>query len=238
MRPRTGTARSRRAVTPAAAALLVAALAGAAPARAYEWAAGYTLGISNSSFTGTLGDSIPQSQYGFGFGVFIAWELTPHLRVMPELLLTSRGGTFKSPLFLVAFGNDSTVSDTVYRAGDVRRTLDLTYLELPVIASWSFARPQAGFNPHLQVGIAPALRILGRFRSGTEPGLGPPPAEPDDARRFDVSWIAGAGFRLRTRRAAMRFDLRLNQGLLEVFDRGDAPPGHNRAFSLVFAITP
>lgn len=198
---------------------------------AQEWTAGYTLGITNTSFDRTLGDSIPQSQYGFGFGVFLSYPILPQLHLLPEILITTKGGTFKEPLYLYEFVTDST-----YYAGDIRRTLDLTYIEAPILLSASLKKPSASFNPHIQIGAAPAFRILGRFRSGNVSGF--EPADPDDARRFDLSWIAGAGFNLRTRRAAMRLDLRFTQGIVNVFDTGDGPPGRNQTWSLVFGITP
>lgn len=222
-----------------AALALAVSLGTPLPARAAAgdgWTAGYTLGLTRTQFDGTLGDSIPQGQYGFGFGVFVSYPLTPALRFMPEVLLTTKGGTFKEPIYLTAYSTDSTVADTTYFAGDARRTMDLTYIEVPLILSLSLTKPSASFRPHVQIGVAPALRILGRFRSGNL--LGTAPADPDDARRFDFGWIGGAGFDLRTRRASMRLDLRFTQGVIDVFDAGDAPPGRNQTWSLVFGITP
>lgn len=220
-----------------AAMLAIAALGAPRAASAQDWTAGYTLGVTRTQFDGTLGDSIPQSQYGFGFGVFMSYPITRQLALIPEILLTTKGGSFKEPLYITTFVFvDSVLTDTTYYAGDVRRTMDLTYLELPILLRLSLARPNASFNPHVQVGVAPAFRILGRFRSGTASGT--EPADPDDARRFDFSWITSAGFSLRTRRAAMRFDLRYTQGIANVFDASDAPPGRNQTWSLVFGITP
>jgi len=227
-------------------AMLVAALAVAAvlatattPANAAPrepWTAGYTLGISRSSFDRTLGDSIPEGQFGFGFGVFATVPVIPRVTFMPEILLTTKGGTFKEPLYLTAFSIDSTISDTTYYAGDVRRTMDLTYVELPMIVQLALGRPGASFNPHVQLGVAPSFRLLGRFRSGNFTGT--EPADPDDAKRIDFGWIAAAGFNLRTRRAAMRLDLRFTQGIVNAFDAGDGPAGRNQAWTLVFGITP
>lgn len=221
-------------------AALVALLAGllppAAAAADAEWTAGYTLGLTRSRFGGVLGDSIPDGQYGFAFGVFVSYPVLPRVRLVPEILITTKGGTFHEPVYVLAFATDSSASDTTIYAGNARRTLDLTYLEAPLVLSASLGVPGGSLVPHVHVGIAPSVRILGRYRSGAPDGI--PPADPDDARRFDVSWIAGAGVDLRTRRARMRLDLRYEQGLANVFDRGDAPPGRNRVWGLVFGITP
>jgi hypothetical protein len=114
--------------------------------------------------------------------------------------------------------------------------MDLTYIELPLVVQVALSQSPVSFNPHLQLGIAPSFRLLGRYRSGNFTGT--EPANPDDARRLDFGWIAGAGFNLRTRRAAMRLDLRFTQGIVNTFDHGDAPPGRNQAWTLVFGITP
>ena len=201
-----------------------------------SWTAGYTLGISRTMFDRTLGDSIPEGQYGFGFGVFADVQIIPRVSFIPEILLTTKGGTFKEPVYRTAYSVDSTVSDTTFYAGDARRTMDLTYIEVPLVVQVALSPTSLSFNPHIQLGVAPSFRLLGRFRSGNVNGT--EPADPDDAKRLDFGWIAGAGFNLRTRRAAMRLDLRLTQGMVNTFDTGDAPPGRNQAWTLVFAITP
>ena len=226
--------RHARPVLPAFALAALFALAPAAPARAQDWSMGYTLGVTRSDFNAALGDSLPQSTVGFGFGLFFAYPLNSVIRVQPELLISVKGGAFKEPVYGFYYDVDTVLQEI--KIGDVKRVMDLTYLELPLIVSASvLGGPSSSFRPHVQAGIAPAFRVLGRFRNST---TGAEPVNPDDANRFDVSWIGGIGADLRTRRASLRFDLRYTAGMMDVYGEGSGPPGQNQVWSLILSITP
>jgi hypothetical protein len=229
--------RAPRALAPLLAAVVgvAAAFVAAPPARAQEWAAGYTLGVTNSEFNDALGDTIPQSMVGFGFGVFFAYPLNTVIRLQPEMLISVKGGSFKEPVFGFYYDQDSVLQEV--KIGDVKRVMDLTYIEVPLIVSASvLGGPSSSFRPHLQAGIAPAFRILGRYRNGSY--TGDQPVDPDKANRFDVAWVAGLGADMRTRRALLRFDLRYTAGMMDVYNEAHGPPGRNQVWSLIFSVTP
>jgi len=198
-----------------------------------EWVMGYRLDVTHVGFTDALKDSVPQRPYGFAFGVFASLPTRTWLRFQPELVLTVKGGRFDSPVYVA----DTTASgaDTSFFIGNVHRTVDITYLELPLLLELPIGRGPK-FQPHLQAGVAPALRLFSRFRNGAYTGT--EPINPDKANRFDVSWIAGVGVNVTTRRATLRFDLRYEKGMLDVFSSNNGPPGHNEQWSLGVAITP
>jgi hypothetical protein len=198
-----------------------------------EWVMGYRLDVTHVGFTGALHDSVPQSPYGFAFGVFASLPTRTWLRFQPELVLTVKGGRFDSPVYIA--DTTSTGADTTFFIGSEHRTVDITYLELPLLLELPIGR-SGHYQPHLQGGVAPALRLFSRFRNGAYTGT--EPINPDKANRFDIAWLVGVGINITTRRATLRFDLRYEKGMLDVFTPPNGPPGHNEQWSLGVAITP
>ena len=199
-----------------------------------SWVMGYRLDITHVGFTGALKDSVPQRPYGFAFGVFASLPTATLFRFQPELVLVVKGGRFDSPVYVA----DTTTAgaDTTFFIGNIHRTIDITYLELPLLLELPLGRSSQRFQPHLQGGFAPGLRLFSRFRNGAYTGT--EPINPDKANRFDVSWLAGVGVNVTTRRATLRFDLRYEKGMLNVFTPPHGPPGTNEQWSLGVAIAP
>jgi hypothetical protein len=198
-----------------------------------RWVIGYTLGFNRSDFLGALGDSIPHSQVGFGLGLYALFPMRGPFRLRSELLLSNRGGGWDEVVYGIDY-TDTTYS-TLIPVGTARRTVDLTYIELPVMLSLPL-RSQGTVIPHIEGGASAGLRILGGFRGGGT--TGDEPINPDDANRFELRWLASAGVDIYGKRGVFGIDLRYGHGISEIYEPSKGPPGVNEAWTLVVSIRP
>jgi len=186
-----------------------------------SWSYGLRGSIGGSDFNADLGDSSTSALVGYELGVFASRRIGP-VTFEPQLIVAARGANFTDPYygtFTDGLGNYYTA-----RVADLSGVLQLYYLEAPVLVRVPVGR--WFFGPSILGGIVPALliggsysgnRILRDFYS-------------DSYRRTGLGWTLGLGTRWPTRRGALTFDFRYEDGVSEAFKPGRGASGSSQAW--------
>ncbi len=107
------------------AACVLALIASIAPAARADMAYGFKGGVSLSQVKADLFDT--DNRTGFVGGVYGVFDLTPNIAIQPELLFVRKGAKL--------FSTDVTIGGITF--GSVGSTLDVDYVEIPVLLSVS-----------------------------------------------------------------------------------------------------
>ncbi|HEU5171267.1 MAG TPA: porin family protein [Gemmatimonadales bacterium] len=182
---------------------------------------GFQLGYSLAGFTDQPA-GLGESRSGSMFGVFLGTPVAGPLSAQAELSLAKKGGGLS----------------TVVRDIPARLSLQLVYIELPLVAR--VAVPVGGrLHPNLFGGGTVALNI-GCDIQAEIPGLIPQQECSDtggtavEVHTFDYGLVVGAGVEYDWRHSAARLEVRRTLGLRPVTP-GD--PAENRAWAILFGIT-
>jgi hypothetical protein len=133
--------------------ILILAIAPVAVSRAHaDMAFGVKGGASLSHVNADLFDT--DNRTGFVGGVYGAFDLSPNIGVQPELLFVRKGAKL--------FSTEVTISGFTF--GEVGTTLDVDYLELPVLLRLSL--PTAGpVDARLLAGPVASLKVNEQLRT-------------------------------------------------------------------------
>lgn len=209
----------------------------AAPAPTAAPRVGLLAGLNSATLTGEAfsddGGAIDRRN-GFVGGVSLTLPLRgAGLAFRPELLYAQKGASAS-----VALVEDGS-------AFDLRGTVALSYLELPLLVQYTV--PTAGgLRPHLYAGPALALRTACRVRlrasfdgmSASESAAcddgggagGALDAEPADVRRFDAGGVVGGALAFAVGGRVLAVGARYTHGFVRLSDIADAP--RNRAVAV------
>ena len=148
---------------------------------------GINFGFNGSSFTGK---DIPGKGIGYipglTFGFFVNYETSSRFSLQSELLFTTKGSRINT-------------------VGDAYLNNVFTYIEIPVLAKWTFATEKK-WRPYFLVGPYLDIKLL----VFNEVGF------PEDFRTIDLGLILGAGIRFNK----ITFGLRYSHGFLN-FDQSE-----------------
>lgn len=148
---------------------------------------GVKFGFNSSKFTGK---DIPgkgiASIPGLTLGYFINYEVSSQFSLQSELLFTTKGSRINT-------------------VGDIYLHNIFTYLEIPILAKWTFATEKK-WEPYLLGGPFLDIKLLAFNEEGF----------PEDFRKIDFGLILGAGVRFNKISLGMHY----NHGFLN-FDQSD-----------------
>jgi outer membrane protein with beta-barrel domain len=177
-------------------------------------AVGALAGYSRSDLVGPEAEQL-RSRQGSVTGVFLLAPIARPLSFRPELLFSLKGGRTQT--------------------GSALLDIELAYLEMPLLARFSFSRGR--FRPLLFGGPAPALQIGCdvQFIAGDQASRSTC-GEGDFAlfRTFDIGMVAGGGLEMRWPQSSLALEARYTAGLRSILDEAEV---RNRAFGLVLALT-
>lgn len=186
----------------------------------YASSAGLKLGANFSSGTG---DDIEDAEYTPGFvgGAFLDLEINHFFSIQPEFLFSMKGGAQEDSSAL----------------GKGRLELDISYLEIPLLAK--FTLNTGGLNPFFMVGpyIAFELDSEARLKGESVIGINVDSTDhsPDVADiDFGLMLAGGAEYPV-SQSGSLTGELRFSLGLLSVDDpdQGDPDDVRNIVFALI-----
>lgn len=215
---------ARPATVAALIALIGLAALDATPCQALGgWQWGLRVGVGRSRFTGQLGDSLHRAKLGICLGTYGTFEFGRTLALQPELLYVSKGANFDVSLNDPSLGNFGTLDES----------LDITYLEIPILLHARF--PSRGsVQPHFLAGTAVDIKLDSRFRHGRF--VGQEGVDPALVHDRDLSVIVGAGLAWRTPAGPVSFELRFTAGTTDVLRGSGTPRGRNNTWTITVGI--
>lgn len=174
----------------------------AAPAAHAGVAFGVKGGVSVSQVQADLFDT--QNRTGFVGGVYAAFDLTPVVGIQPELLLVRKGAEL--------FSTDVSFGGIDF--GDVGSTLDVDYLEIPVLLRFSLPTP-GPLGVRLLAGPVASLKVAEKLSTT---GLIDLSLDTDQIKTADFGIAAGAAVALRSGNLRVVGEGRYTLGLTDVSD--------------------
>ena len=190
-------------------------------------AAGAEVGYSRADLIGANADFV-ESKRGAITGVYLHFPVSAAVGVRPELLFTLRGGR---TVVGIAGTDDLAVID-----------LELTYLELPLLARLVWPRGQV--RPAVFGGPAVGIRIGCDFllitADTTRSTCGEAEETPgfvdvSQVRPWDLGWVAGGAVELYLPRTTLSLQGRYTEGLRSVLEGG--VDLKNRGVAVLFGLT-
>jgi hypothetical protein len=178
----------------------------AATSVAGEMSIGAKVGLIASNVTGIPDEwASAEMSYKTGFigGIVLNYAIDDAFSLQPELLYTSKGFT----------GN---LYDGII-AVDVTPSVD--YLELPVLAKYTFSRG-GKFRPCVFAGPSLAYEVQSKLKISVGP-LGWSIDISDLTHDTEFGLVAGAGFGYRTDRGLLTFDARYQRGFTNIIKSVD-----------------
>ena len=138
------------------------------------------------------GDDIEDNdaKIGFALGGFLTFNISGDFSVQPELLFVQKG--------------------TKWSDGDAKAVFRLTYLEIPILAKYSFA---VGTNMKASVFAGPALALKVGATTYVEVGGESITEDLDEAKGMDLGLAFGAGMEWPLGNNVVTFDIRYTLGL-------------------------
>ena len=144
------------------------------------------------ALTNMSGDDIEDNdaKIGFALGGFLTFNISGDFSVQPELLFVQKG--------------------TKWSDGDAKAVFRLTYLEIPILAKYSFA---VGTNMKASVFAGPALALKVGATTYVEVGGESITEDLDEAKGMDLGLAFGAGMEWPLGNNVVTFDIRYTLGL-------------------------
>lgn len=184
------------------------------PAAAQITGKGAKLGLSLANMSG---DDIEENdaKLGFALGGFVTYSISEAFSVQPELLFVQKG--------------------TKWSEGDAKLVFRLSYLELPILAKYSFA---AGPNMKVFVFGGPAIAFKIGATSYFEWEGESETDDIEDMKALDLGLAFGAGIQMPFNNLLLSLDARYTLGLTDCFEEidGETVSVKNGAFLILAGI--
>ncbi len=161
---------------------------------------------------------------GLVVGASYSMGLLPMISLQPELLYTSKGAKF----------SDSFIDDGV--PVDIEATLDLTYIEIPILVKVTLPTP--GLSPSFYAG--PAIAFISAAKAKFEvSAMGFSFSDEQDIKEeiksTDIGLVLGAGLEFGLPVFKLTADLRYTMGLSSIDEVGDGDIKNN-AITLMLGV--
>ncbi len=171
---------------------------------------GLKAGLNIASLSGDEVDDL-DSRMGLAVGGYLSVPVAPSFSIQPELLYSMKGA-----------------SDS-FAGVDV--TLKLDYLEIPVLAKYTFGLPGAPVKPSIFAGPALGLKLSSKVKVE---GFGESEEEDlEDVKDTDFGLVFGAGLAFNLGSNSVGVDVRYNLGLTSIDDTGEGFDVKNNVISLM-----
>jgi hypothetical protein len=183
--------------------MIMAVVLLASPVLAGDMQAGVKGGVNLSSTRVEDSSSETDSRLGMALGGFLAIPMTPMFSIQPEALFSMKGDEISS--------------------GDMTQSLELSYLEIPVLAKLSLA-PEAVAHPSVFVGPSLGINLGATSKIEGDPVI--PDSETDVkdlTKGTEFGLVMGGGVEMpigATGKQSLGLDVRYNLGLTSIDDSG------------------
>lgn len=202
--------------------LLLAATAAPSPVDAQEQLTfpHYRIGFAAGANLADMSDTDDADfRTGFALGTSLMIQLSDKFSLQPELYYSQKGvkGRIDDP-----------------EAGSISLTLKNDYIELPLLARWTFGDRMMSLRPFVVGG--PTLAVVSSCEAEGSSGGASASIDCDefaDVNNFEFGGVAGVGLQFPVGRSLMSVGARYTMGFSKVFDGADAK---NRAVSLLVGL--
>jgi hypothetical protein len=162
-----------------------------------QWQIGGTAGLTLSNYKSkTPWKEV--SNTGFAFGITSYKQMNPNWAVQLQLTYIQKGYFHK-------------ICNTIYDK------LEANYIEIPVMADYSFLLPMKNFKGHTNLGLYTAYWVGAKYKTkGFDENSEPFDFKKNNASRFDVGPLAGFRIEYILNNGSISLDLRYEIGLLDL----------------------
>lgn len=199
----------KRTITLSVAVLLLFTLGGGT-AHAQLLQYGIKGGLNIASLSGDEMDDL-DSRMGLAAGAYLSVPVVPSLSIQPEVLYMMKGATES------------------FNGTDV--TIQLDYLEIPILVKYSFGVPGAPARPSIFAGPAFGLNLSSKVKA--EAGGESVEEDLEDIKDTDLGLVFGAGLAFHLSGYSLGLDVRYNLGLTSIDDTGEGFDVKNNVISLL-----
>lgn len=209
---------------PALLAILTLVLTGRAEAQRDNSSVGAQLGYVRT-WIGTNNEEINEvfeGRQGAFVSLFFRQRVFPWLSLQPELDFTIKGGEFD-----------------VLDASGARRSLELGYLEVPLLVRIAPKYRRNHIRPVVFAGASAGFRIGCSIRTtfaNDSLAVATCDALADDLQKVETSWVAGAGVQWETEGVSMALEGRFSQAITTLFVNDPTEP-RNQFLAVLLVLT-
>jgi hypothetical protein len=163
---------------------------------------GFKGGVNMSNFSGSDGDDW-DNRTGIAIGGFLSYPLTNMFYIQPEVLYTMKGAKWE-----FNFAGES-----------YKETLQLDYIEIPVLAKLEIPLRNSNLKPMLYAGPAVAFNVKSNYRIEED---GDTFDEEDEfVKSTDFGFVVGAGIGIPVKSHRIGVEVRYDFGLTSFDDSED-----------------
>lgn len=187
--------------------------------------AGMNMTSLGSDFKDNFDGFDQKTKIGFNIGAFVDWGITESFYIQPGLYYSNKGVKFEAK-------EDS----------DIKMKVNLSYLELPILASYRFTltdnmKLHINTGPYLAYGLGGKIKFEPKEVADEMGGdLKAFDEEEGDLKRFDFGWSFGAGVNFSAIYVGVKYDLGFSNIAGDSYDEEDVKI-HNRNFSVSVGYT-